>query len=145
MLEVEDRDGVLTYTVRDLRNNNIVHNVTRFSARHLWKYAITEREDNPLDESQVFWLGAWASGRPTSGPARGATTWCSATATATSTCTMASPRMASTASGVASWRTDSRMIKVAILTVSDRSSRGERPDASGPVIREMVTGQMQAR
>jgi molybdenum cofactor synthesis domain-containing protein len=36
------------------------------------------------------------------------------------------------------------MITVAILTVSDRSSRGERPDASGPVIREMVTEQMGA-
>ena len=35
-------------------------------------------------------------------------------------------------------------ISVAILTVSDRSSRGERPDASGPVIREMVTERMAA-
>ena len=58
VLEVENRDGVLTYTVRDLRNSNVVHNVTRFSARHLWKYAISEREDNPLDESQVVWLGS---------------------------------------------------------------------------------------
>lgn len=30
------------------------------------------------------------------------------------------------------------MIQVAILTVSDRSSRGERPDASGPVIAQFV-------
>ena len=57
ILAVEDREGVLTYTVRDLRNNNIVRNVTRFSARHLWKYAITEREDNPLMEEQICWLG----------------------------------------------------------------------------------------
>ncbi|MDP3046355.1 MAG: hypothetical protein Q8O07_02645, partial [Chloroflexota bacterium] len=57
ILAVEDREGVLTYTVRDLRNNNIVRNVTRFSARHLWKYAITEREDNPLVEEQICWLG----------------------------------------------------------------------------------------
>jgi hypothetical protein len=57
ILAVEDREGVLTYTVRDLRNNNIVRNVTRFSARHLWKYAITEREDNPLAEEQICWLG----------------------------------------------------------------------------------------
>ncbi len=34
------------------------------------------------------------------------------------------------------------IITVAILTVSDRCSRSERPDASGPVIREMVTAQM---
>jgi hypothetical protein len=62
ILAVENRDGVLTYTVRDLRNGNVVHNVTRFSARHLWKYAITEREDNPLDQSRVTWqgpLGLW--------------------------------------------------------------------------------------
>jgi hypothetical protein len=57
ILSVEDREGVLTYIVRDLRNNNIVRNVTRFSARHLWKYAITEREDNPLVEDQICWLG----------------------------------------------------------------------------------------
>ena len=30
------------------------------------------------------------------------------------------------------------MIQVAVLTVSDRSSRGERPDAGGPVIQEFV-------
>lgn len=29
--------------------------------------------------------------------------------------------------------------RIGILTVSDRSSRGERPDASGPVIRAFVT------
>jgi len=30
-------------------------------------------------------------------------------------------------------------IRVGIVTISDRSARGERPDASGPLIREMVT------
>ena len=30
------------------------------------------------------------------------------------------------------------MFKVAILTISDRGSKGEREDASGPLIREMV-------
>ena len=29
-------------------------------------------------------------------------------------------------------------IRVAILTISDRSARGERPDASGPVLVEMI-------
>jgi hypothetical protein len=57
ILDVENRDGVLTYTVRDLRNGSVVHNVTRFSARHLWKYAIAEREDNPVNEAEVSWLG----------------------------------------------------------------------------------------
>ncbi len=33
--------------------------------------------------------------------------------------------------------------RVGILTISDRSSRGERPDASGPVIRSFVTARLQ--
>lgn len=32
--------------------------------------------------------------------------------------------------------------RVGILTISDRSSRGERPDASGPVIQAFVTGRL---
>jgi len=32
------------------------------------------------------------------------------------------------------------MFKVAILTISDRGSKGEREDLSGPLIREMVAG-----
>ncbi len=32
-------------------------------------------------------------------------------------------------------------LRFAILTVSDRSSRGERPDASGPVLKEKVLAQ----
>ncbi len=35
-------------------------------------------------------------------------------------------------------------MRVGILTVSDRSSRGERPDASGPVIRAFVTERLAA-
>ena len=30
------------------------------------------------------------------------------------------------------------MFKVSILTISDRGSKGEREDSSGPLIREMV-------
>jgi len=37
------------------------------------------------------------------------------------------------------------MITLGILTVSDRSARGEYEDRSGPVIREMVTGRLGAR
>ncbi len=35
-------------------------------------------------------------------------------------------------------------MRVGILTVSDRSSRGERPDASGPVIRAFAVDQLAA-
>jgi hypothetical protein len=43
--------------MRDLRNGNIVKNVTRSSARRLWHYAITEREKNPVDLNQMQWVG----------------------------------------------------------------------------------------
>lgn len=36
------------------------------------------------------------------------------------------------------------MIRVGILTVSDRSYRGEREDLSGPVIRQMITERLEA-
>jgi molybdenum cofactor synthesis domain-containing protein len=36
-------------------------------------------------------------------------------------------------------------MKVGILTISDRSARGERPDASGPVIRDFVQGRFSAQ
>jgi molybdopterin adenylyltransferase len=32
-------------------------------------------------------------------------------------------------------------LKIGILTVSDRSARGDRPDASGPALKELVTRQ----
>lgn len=34
-----------------------------------------------------------------------------------------------------------KMVRTAILTVSDRSSRGERPDASGPALEKIVGAQ----
>ena len=40
IVAVEDRDGVKYFTVRDLRNGNVVKNVTETSARRLWHYAI---------------------------------------------------------------------------------------------------------
>jgi len=43
--------------MRDLRNGNVVKNVTRKSARRLWHYAITQSEENPVDESKVEWHG----------------------------------------------------------------------------------------
>lgn len=35
-------------------------------------------------------------------------------------------------------------VRVAILTISDRSARGERPDASGPAIEAFATGRLRA-
>jgi hypothetical protein len=52
--------------MKDLRNGNIVRSVTRSSARRLWQYAITQHEDNPIQEEQVQWrgsLGLWKSSK----------------------------------------------------------------------------------
>jgi len=54
---VETRNNVRYYTMRDLRNGSLVNNVTRNSARRLWRYAIDESENNPVKPSQVRWMG----------------------------------------------------------------------------------------
>lgn len=60
--ETAERNNTKYYTMRDLRNGNLVNNVTRRSARHLWRYAIEEAEGNPVDEKKVRWhqdIGIW--------------------------------------------------------------------------------------
>jgi hypothetical protein len=51
------RKGETYHQMRDLRNNNVVKNVTRKSARRLWHYAITEKEEHPVDPAKVRWEG----------------------------------------------------------------------------------------
>ncbi|MCP5079267.1 MAG: ATP-binding protein, partial [Psychromonas sp.] len=53
----EARKGKQFYSLRDLRNGDIVHNVTRQSARRLWQYALTEHENNAIDDSKIEWVG----------------------------------------------------------------------------------------
>jgi hypothetical protein len=57
IVTAEPRKGVWYYSVRDLRNNRVVHNVTLKSARRLWQYAIAEREKNPCDPHKLTWTG----------------------------------------------------------------------------------------
>jgi len=59
IVDVEKRKGVNYYTVRDLRNGNVVKNVTQKSARKLWHQAITRFSKLPKDLSQlsVQWNG----------------------------------------------------------------------------------------
>jgi hypothetical protein len=60
--EIVKRTNTKYYTMRDLRNGNLVNNVTRKSARHLWRYAIEQAENNPVDPNQVRWfedIGIW--------------------------------------------------------------------------------------
>ena len=55
----EERNGILYYTMRDLRNGNVVKNVTQSSARRLWHYAISEFRKLPEDLKgvKVSWRG----------------------------------------------------------------------------------------
>ena len=48
----EKRQGTIYHTVRDLRNGNLIHNVTKSSARKLWHYAITQAEEGPIDSQE---------------------------------------------------------------------------------------------
>ena len=77
-----------------------------------------------------------------SAPAKYAMTWCSDCRRAGCAFTMASPTMGFTANGGRSsvWRSNA-LIRVGILTVSDRSARGERTDASGPLLRQIAERQ----
>ncbi|MBN2555418.1 MAG: putative DNA binding domain-containing protein [Anaerolineales bacterium] len=55
----EERDGVRYYTMRDLRNGNVVKNVTMKSARRLWHYAISQYTNLPADTAtmKIAWKG----------------------------------------------------------------------------------------
>nr|MBN1229920.1 putative DNA binding domain-containing protein [Anaerolineae bacterium] len=53
----EKRNKAIYHHVRDLRNGNVVRNVTRASARKLWHYAITQAEGNPPDFKALEWHG----------------------------------------------------------------------------------------
>lgn len=49
IVDVDDREGVKYFTVRDLRNGMVVNNVTESSARRLWHYAIKQYLELPSD------------------------------------------------------------------------------------------------
>lgn len=53
----EQRGDTRYYIMRDLRNGNIVKNVTKSSARRLWHYAIKQKESNPVREDAIEWRG----------------------------------------------------------------------------------------
>ncbi|MCB8926470.1 MAG: putative DNA binding domain-containing protein [Ardenticatenaceae bacterium] len=57
IVESEKRKGTYYHTVRDLRNGNLIKNVTRSSARKLWHYAITKVENGTLKPSEIAWQG----------------------------------------------------------------------------------------
>lgn len=75
IVESVERDGVRHHAMRDLRNLKIVQNVTRDSARRLWRYAITQLEMHPARVEDVTWdgfgnRGYWKSYKPRGGDVR---------------------------------------------------------------------------
>ena len=59
VMPMDVRNGVKYYAMRDMRNGNIVKNVTRTSARRLWHYAIDKFEEltNNPDQNRIEWNG----------------------------------------------------------------------------------------
>ncbi len=60
IVNVEERNGSSYYTMRDLRNGNVVKNVTEKSARRLWHYAIQQYAKLPADphRAHISWHGS---------------------------------------------------------------------------------------
>ncbi|MBE2220572.1 MAG: putative DNA binding domain-containing protein [Anaerolineae bacterium] len=55
IVDSEKRKGVMYHTVRDLRNGNLIQNVTKSSARKLWHYAISQAEEGQPNLKQLNW------------------------------------------------------------------------------------------
>lgn len=67
IVDSAERDGMLYHSMRDLRNLKVIHNVTRESARHLWQYAILQKEQHPVQQEEVTWQGPrgfWKAYKP---------------------------------------------------------------------------------
>ena len=66
-------DGVVTYSLRDLRNGVVTEDVPRDTTRKLWRYAIQQREQRSVDQGHIRWkgdLGFWKVYRPHRGEKR---------------------------------------------------------------------------
>lgn len=55
IVESEKRQGTIYYALKDLRNGNIIKNVTKSSARKLWHYAITQQESGAVKPERIQW------------------------------------------------------------------------------------------
>ena len=56
----EKRKSTMYHTVQDLRNGNLIQNVTKSSARKLWHYAISQAEAGEPNPKQIKWQGNMA-------------------------------------------------------------------------------------
>jgi hypothetical protein len=55
IVKSEKRKGTVYHTVRDLRNGNLIKNVTKSSARKLWHYAISQVEAGVPNRDKIKW------------------------------------------------------------------------------------------
>ncbi len=60
IVQSEKRKGTMYHTVRDLRNGNLIQNVTKSSARKLWHYAISQAETGQPKLQKIKWHGNMA-------------------------------------------------------------------------------------
>jgi hypothetical protein len=60
VVKSESRQGTIYHTVRDLRNGNMIQNVTKSSARKLWHYAISQTESGSIDPKKLNWANDMA-------------------------------------------------------------------------------------
>jgi hypothetical protein len=73
ILESRAVGGSIRFTLNDLRNRLVVHNVGRDTHRRMWRYAIEQFEHKPIDESRVRWKGPygfWRTYNPRGGDRR---------------------------------------------------------------------------
>lgn len=57
IVESEQRSGAWYHSIRDLRNGNVIRNVTRRGARDLWNYAIRMHEEKAFAAAEIEWNG----------------------------------------------------------------------------------------
>lgn len=57
VVESQKRSGTVYHTLRDLRNGNLIKNVTQSSARKLWHYAIQQAEAGGPRADSIRWQG----------------------------------------------------------------------------------------
>ena len=66
LVSMEERKGGRYFAIRDLRNGNVVQNVTIHSARKLWSYAINQHLTHGDGPDNATWrgdLGLWQAAR----------------------------------------------------------------------------------
>jgi hypothetical protein len=57
ILSEVERDGDRSYTMRDLGSGRVLENVTRKTARRLWRQALLAREEGVVAPETVQWHG----------------------------------------------------------------------------------------